>query len=86
MRARKRKRLILLFTIAVLLPAIALMVLAWRVVRQDGELAKSRAIDERHEAVEQLRRELATRLEAITLQEINRRLRAPEASTFERSV
>jgi len=77
MRELKRKRLLLFFLIAILLPAAALILLGWRVVRQEAELANSRAAEERRTAVEQLRRELSARLEAITLQEINRRIRAP---------
>jgi signal transduction histidine kinase len=84
MRELKRKRLLLFFLIAILLPASALIVLAWRLVRQEAELANSRAGEERRTAVEQLRRELSARLEAITLQEINRRIRAPGSPGTER--
>jgi signal transduction histidine kinase len=71
MLAPKRKRLFLFILIAILLPAAALIFFAWQLVRQDSELASSRAAQERLTAVEQLRRELLARLDAIRLQEIN---------------
>jgi len=75
MRGPKSKRLFLYFLIAILLPAAALILLAWQLVRQDSELASSRATQERLTAAEQLRRELSARLRAIRLQEINRIIR-----------
>ena len=42
---------------------------------QDRELAARRAVDQRRAAVDQVRRELSSRLEAIKLQEINRLMR-----------
>ena len=47
MLAPKRKRLFLFFLIAILLPAAALIFFAWQLVRQDSELASSRAAQER---------------------------------------
>jgi hypothetical protein len=75
MRINRHKRQILLFLAAVLMPAGALIGLAGRIVYQDRELAAKRAIDQRHAAVEQVRRELSSRLETIKLQEINRLIR-----------
>src|SRR5262249_35410698 len=40
-----------------------------RVARQDAELAEKRMEDERRDALDQLRRELAARLDTIKLQE-----------------
>jgi len=47
---------------------------------QDRELAAKRAVDQRRAAVDQVRRELSSRLEAIKLQEINRLMRPPGPS------
>src|SRR5262245_3494563 len=71
------KRQVILFLTAILLPAAVLAVLSWLVIHQDRELAQKRADDERNSAVEQMRRELAARLETIKLQEINRLIRDP---------
>src|SRR5947207_9716790 len=43
-----------------------------RLARQDAELAEKRMGDQRRDALEQLRREVAARLETIKLQELNR--------------
>src|SRR5207247_7339034 len=58
-------------------PAAVLIGLAARIIGQEHELAGKRAADERRNAIEQLRRELAAHLEAIKLQEINRLIRSP---------
>jgi signal transduction histidine kinase len=70
---RRKRRLFLLFS-AILIPAAVLITLAVRVVRQEAELAEKRAAEERRDAVDQLRRELSARLQAIKLQEVNRLL------------
>ena len=70
--SRRRKRQILLFLSAILIPSAVLITLAIRVVRQETELAEKRVAEERRDALEQLRRELSARLEAIKLQEVNR--------------
>src|SRR5438067_2466264 len=57
---------------AILIPAAVLITLGVRVVRQEAELAERRAAEERRDALEQLRRELSARLQAIKLQEVNR--------------
>jgi signal transduction histidine kinase len=76
MLAGRHKRQVFLFLIAVLVPAAVLIGLATRIMNQDRELAVKRALDQRQAAVDQLRRELSARLEAIKLQEINRLIRA----------
>ncbi len=67
-RGRKRQRLLFLF--AIVIPACVLLTFAGLIVRQETELADKRAGDERRQALEQLRRELSTRLDAIKLQEL----------------
>ena len=75
MRASGHKRQVLLFFLAILLPAAILIGLMVRIVIQERELASKRAADERYQATEQLRRELTSRLETIRLQQINRLIR-----------
>ena len=57
--------------------------LAGRMIHQERELAIKRAADRRHDALDQVHRELSARLEAIKLQEINRLIRAPASSPHE---
>jgi signal transduction histidine kinase len=85
MLAGRHKRQVLLFLIAVLAPAAVLIGLATRIMNQDRELAAKRALDQRRAAVDQLRRELSARLEAIKLQEINRLIRGSQAGHPEES-
>ena len=80
MRVTRHKRQIVLFLVAILVPAGVLIGLAGRIVYQDRELAAKRAVDQRRAAVDQLRRELFSRLETIKLQEINRLMRSPNAN------
>ncbi len=80
MSVTRHKRQALLFLAAILVPAAVLVGLATRLLYQDRELAAKRAADQRHIAVDQLRRELDARLESIRLQEINRLIRTPNAS------
>jgi signal transduction histidine kinase len=80
----RRKRQILLFLSAILIPTMVLITLAMRLARQDAELAEKRMGEQRRDALDQLRREVAARLETIKLQEVNRladesRLREPAA-------
>ena len=84
MLANRHKRQILLFLVAILIPAGVLIGLASRLVYQDRELAAKRAVDQHRAAVDQLRRELSARLEAIKLQEINLLIRArtPDTAGF----
>ena len=79
MRIARHKRQILLFLITILVPAAVLIVFAGRMMYQDRELAAKRAVDQRRAAVDQLRRELTARLEAIKLQELNRLIRSSNA-------
>ena len=76
MRVTRHKRQVFLFLAAILVPAAVLVGLASRILYQDRELAAKRATDQRHLAVDQLRRELESHLETIKLQEINRLIRA----------
>src|SRR5580704_8224986 len=75
MSVTRHKRQIFLFLAAILVPAGALIGVASRLMYQDRELAARRAVDQRRAAVDQVRRELSSRLEAIKLQEINRLMR-----------
>jgi len=75
MSVTRHKRQIFLFLAAIFVPAGALIGLASRLMYQDRELAAKRAVDQRRAAVDQVRRELSSRLEAIKLQEINRLMR-----------
>ncbi|HJZ66750.1 MAG TPA: HAMP domain-containing sensor histidine kinase [Blastocatellia bacterium] len=68
----RRKLQVLLFISAILIPTVVLITLAMRVARQDAELAEKRMEDERRDALDQLRRELAARLDTIKLQEQSR--------------
>jgi two-component sensor histidine kinase len=79
MRQRNRSRQLFLIVIAIVLPAAVLVGLARRVVRQERELAAARAAEEHRNANEQLRRELAAKLETVKLQEVNRWIRLPNA-------
>jgi signal transduction histidine kinase len=83
---RRHKRQFLLFLTAILLPAALLIGLAVRVIYQEAELAEARAADERRAGLDQARWELSARLEAIKLQEMNRRLRAAGPSGTETAV
>jgi hypothetical protein len=80
MRVTRHKRQILLFLVAILAPAGVLIGLAGRIMYQDRELAGKRAVDQRHAAVDQVRRELSSHLETIKLQEVNRLIRAPKTN------
>src|SRR5580698_8018282 len=80
MRVSRHKRQIFLFLVAILVPAGVLVGLAGRILYQDRELAAKRAVDQRSAAVEQLRRELSSRLEAIKLQEINGLMRSADST------
>jgi hypothetical protein len=71
--------ILLLFLVAILVPAGVLIGLAGRIMYQDRELAAKRAINQRGAAVEQLRREPTSRLEAIKLREISRLTISPNS-------
>src|ERR1700678_2413533 len=80
MTVTRHKRQIFLFLAAIFVPAGALLGLAGRILYQDRELAAKRVVDQRRAAVDQLRRELSSRLETIQLEEINRLIRLPNAN------
>src|SRR5215469_6736088 len=81
MRVTRHKRQILLFLSAIVVPTGVLVGISGRLLYQDRELALKRAEDRHRAAVEQLRRELSARLEAIRLQEINRQMRSTHADS-----
>jgi len=81
MRVTRHRRQILLFLAAILLPATVLIGLAARLMYQDRELAAKRSVDQRRAAVDQLRRELTSRLDALKLEEINRLIRQSDAKS-----
>jgi signal transduction histidine kinase len=85
MRVTRHKRQILLFLSAILVPAGVLVGLSGRLMYQDRELSLKRAGDRHRAAVEQLRRELVARLDAIRLQEINRQIRSTHSDTAQYS-
>jgi signal transduction histidine kinase len=70
--SRRRKRRILLLLSALLVPTVVVVLLVFRVVRQENELAERRSAEAQREALDQLRRELTARLQAIRLEEVNR--------------
>ncbi len=69
--ARRRRRIFLLLS-AIIIPTVVVFLLVFRVVRQENELAERRSAEARREAMDQLRRELSARLQAIRLEEVNR--------------
>ena len=54
-----------------------MILLVFRVVRQEDELSERRATEQRREALDQLRRELTARLQALRLGEVNRLIGDP---------
>ena len=69
---RRRQRRIALLLSAILIPAAAVILLVFRVVRQGDELSERRAAEQQRQALDQLRRELTARLQALRLGEVNR--------------
>src|SRR5262249_59411093 len=70
--SRRRKRRLLLLISAIVVPSAVVILLVFRVVRQENELSERRAAEARREALDQLRRELSARLQAVRLEEGNR--------------
>ncbi len=70
--SRRRKRRIFLLLSAIVVPSAVVILLVFRVVRQENELSERRSAEARREALDQLRRELTARLQAIRLEEVNR--------------
>ncbi len=69
---RRRTRRTGLLLAAILIPTAVVIVLVFRVVRQDRELRERRSSDARRDALAQLHRELTARLQALRLEEVNR--------------
>jgi signal transduction histidine kinase len=69
---RRRIRRHRLLLAAVLIPTAAVIVLVGLVARQEHELGDRRVAEARRVALEQLRRELTARLQALRLEEVNR--------------
>jgi len=70
--SRRRKRRLLLLISAIVVPSAVVILLVFRVVRQENELSERRSAEARREALDQLRRELSARLQAVRLEEVNR--------------
>ena len=70
--SRRRKRRIFLLLSAIVIPSAVVILLVFRVVRQEDELSERRSAEAQREALDQLRRELSARLQAIRLEEVNR--------------
>jgi signal transduction histidine kinase len=71
-RDSRLKRHVLLILGGILIPTAVLVTFAVRLARQDAELSQRRMEDQRREALEQVRRELAARLETVKLRELSR--------------
>lgn len=71
----------MLFLVAVVLPAAALFALTFRYLHQDEEMARRLEPGQKFDAVDQAQRELTASLDAIRLQEVNRRAQSRETST-----
>ncbi|HME99571.1 MAG TPA: histidine kinase dimerization/phospho-acceptor domain-containing protein, partial [Terriglobia bacterium] len=70
--SRRRKRRLLLLISAIVVPSAVVILLVFRVVRQENELSERRSAEARREGLDQLRRELSARLQAVRLEEVNR--------------
>ncbi len=70
-RRRRARRVALLLSV-ILIPSAAGILLVFRVVRQENELGERRAAEQRRDALDQLRRELTARLQALRLEQVNR--------------
>ena len=70
--SRRRKRRLLLLISAIVVPSAVVILLVFRVVRQENELSERRSAEARRDALDQLRRELSARLQAVRLEEVNR--------------
>jgi signal transduction histidine kinase len=65
------QRRILLFLVAVIVPASVLVALSLRMIWQERELAEKRLAEERRRRVNEIRQELLAQLERIKLQEVS---------------
>ena len=69
---RRRTHWTRLLLAAILIPTAVVVLLVFRVVRQERELGERRASDARRATLEQLHREVTARLQALRLEEVNR--------------
>jgi hypothetical protein len=76
----QRKRRILLLLSAILIPTAVVVFLVVRLVSQETELAERRLAEQKRESLDQLRRELYARLQAIKVAQVNRMI--AEAGTL----
>jgi signal transduction histidine kinase len=67
--SRGHRKQFFLFLIAVILPSLLLIIFAWRMIRQERELAQKRMVDERQRMAREIGQILLMRLEKIKLQE-----------------
>ena len=67
--SRGHRKQFFLFLIAVILPSLLLIIFAWRMIRQERELAQKRMEDERQRVAREIGQILLMRLEKIKLQE-----------------
>jgi signal transduction histidine kinase len=70
--SRRRKRRIFLLLSAILIPTAVVILLVVRLIHQETELSERRMVEERRESLDQLRRELSARLQAIRVEQVNR--------------
>ncbi len=70
MASLARRRQILLFLVAIILPCSVLVALGVRMIGQERELSEKRLADEQRRAISQIRQELLARLEQIKFQEV----------------
>jgi signal transduction histidine kinase len=68
----QRKRRILLLLSAILIPTAVVVFLVVRLVHQETELAERRLAEQKRDSLDQLRRELFAKLQAIKVAEVNR--------------
>src|SRR5688572_25507226 len=80
MGLQRRGRQIALFLFVILLPTLVLVSVVVRMIRQEAELSDKRIAEQRGAALDQLRRELSAKLQAIRLEEVNRLIADPQSS------
>lgn len=71
MSQRRHRREILLFLVAVIVPAVVLVALSLRMIGQERELTEKRVADEQRRRVSEIRQQLLTRLERIKLKQVS---------------
>ena len=71
MSSRSPQRRVLLFLIAIIVPALVLIALSVRMIGQERELAEKRFAEEQRRRVSNIRQELLGQLERIKMQEIS---------------